>query len=72
MKQFALTIGTLLSLTLIWIAIVLNTAYYFDGVMDKLVLINPTLQFRTIYVLGVVLIVSYTYILVSKKTSAYL
>lgn len=73
MKRFTIVILALIILTLIWLGIVLNAArFYLDfGNESRLIFKNAVLQFKVIYVLGIVLIGSYVYMLISKNCHNY-
>ena len=73
MKHFVIVISALIILTLIWLAIIINAASFyinFDN-ESRLFFKNVSLQFNVIYISGVVLFMSYAYLLISQKNKRF-
>lgn len=73
MKRFIIIISALIVLTLIWLAIIINAAsFYLDFDNEsKLIFKNVTIQFKVIYVSGVLLFISYAYMLISQRFNSF-
>ena len=69
MKRFVIVISALIVLTLIWLGIIMNAAsFYLDFDNEsKLLFKSVTIQFKVIYASGIILFVSYAYMLISQK-----
>jgi len=73
MKRFIVIISALIVLTLIWLAIIINAAsFYLDFDNEsKLIFKSVTIQFKVIYASGIVLFISYAYILISQRFNSF-
>jgi hypothetical protein len=69
MRRFAIVMTVLVLLTLIWLGVIMNVArFYLDFENEThLIFKNATLQFRVIYIFGIILFGSYAYVLVSQR-----
>lgn len=73
MKRFFLTISILILFTLFWLGLVIDVAYYyFDEGLNSLLFKNLSLQFKVIYILGILLNLGYLTLLVFKKNRNFL
>lgn len=73
MKRFIVIISVLIVLTLIWLAIIINAAsFYLDFDNEsKLIFKSVTIQFKVIYASGIVLFISYAYMLISQRFNSF-
>ncbi len=73
MKRFIVIISALIVLTLIWLAIIINAAsFYLDFDNEsKLIFKSVTIQFKVIYASGIVLFISYAYMLISQRFNSF-
>lgn len=69
MNRYVFIVTTLVVLTLVWLGLVLNTAeYYFDyGNESNLLFRNINIQFKVVYIFGIVLNFMYLYLILSQK-----
>lgn len=73
MKRFIIVMLLLIVSTLVWLGIILNAAQFyleFDN-ESRLIFKNVVLQFKIIYFLGVILIMGYIYMILSKSYHSY-
>ncbi|SHI84221.1 hypothetical protein SAMN05444337_0933 [Flavobacterium haoranii] len=73
MKKFTLIIVFLIVLTLVWLGLIINVAFfYFDHISEsKIILRDISLQFKVIYFLGIALNIGFLSLIILRKDNQY-